>query len=665
MQEVKNVIMESTDGLEIPVVEEETTSSPQEPALSEKTFTSLQPNSEVEEVEDETNLNNWRHQDDTTDGLASREDSPDETYSEIWRARKSKSNGHSRTNIRRRTSDEEVEEEKINRQDWSWTKRPGSRSSVEDDGLLERGRRSQSTSLSYPYQREDDFRRERRSLSRQPDRIFRREESPRSAFKRDRSTSRAPEIEDTPSSRLFSRTEQHRSFPAHETSRRERSPKRERSMSRTLDYEVPHPEEEWLSRRSVSREFEPTELLPRPLMNFKTEPPKLLSSGSESEPEPEKPSKTPRRRTLVPRVSDEEDWEQELRLRRRNFIERLASEERESKNSEEGNIDSWTSVRRRSSAEGKIALLKDPTGSNVMDSWTVSRGPRVSLLGSSQDTEDDNSYALSQKEYREMRRESSLKEDERSEEDSSMGRSRRHSFTSGSQVTSVEEEDEIANNDFVLKKDSKMITVMDLSKLSQEEQESEGISGDWKHFNDNEGIDDGQPKMATLKLFKRESIVKSQASEEDPEYMLPERPKLMEQEQDHPFKKAWQLQKSRSEEDGPSAYALKEVKTQNDPARIRVKDKENKHNKNKENSEQSSSGEQAISECSVDNDDDVNVTTVSPSGSEDVEDSRSGSKSEVEMDSAKVDWPSEDEHFKLRRRRESEETNWVWELDDP
>jgi hypothetical protein len=53
----------------------------------------------------------------------------------------------------------------------------------------------------------------------------------------------------------------------------------------------------------------------------------------------------------------------------------------------------------------------------------------------------------------------------------------------------------------------------------------------------------------------------SQASEEDPEYLIPERPKLVEQEQEHPLKKAWQMQKSRSEEEGPAGFVIKEFKT--------------------------------------------------------------------------------------------------------
>lgn len=192
-----------------------------------------------------------------------------------------------------------------------------------------------------------------------------------------------------------------------------------------------------------------------------------LSSGSEDEP-------------LHRRIHDEENWEQELRIRRQRFMERLNAEE-------QGNA--HEPVTRRSSAEGKIALLSGATGSAVMDAWTVSRDPRVSLPDSScepSDTEEDSSVKNT---YEEM----------------------------PGVVENNEEENMIAP--------VANVTV-----------------------------------VVTGKLFKRESIVKSQASEEDPEYLLPERPKLVEQQQEHPFKKAWQIQKSRSEEDRPSAYAITEIK---------------------------------------------------------------------------------------------------------
>lgn len=743
MQEVKNVIMECTDGLTIPIAETAPTPESQEANAKEDSTVAdaKEFHPEDEQEEQQIGVSHWDPQDDATDGLTRIEDSAEEEEEPVddWR-RGSKSTSRRPSYGRRETYKDDEDDYESEHSEWDWVRRPASTMTAEDDGLVERGRRSRSSqrtpqpyypesdmvirdSSAYQYQREDDYRRERRSLSRQPDRTLRRDESPRGSMKRERSTSRAPdsrsmhqEVEDRPSSRQFSsRPESRGSFASREykqtpdsswDARRERSPRRERSTSRVSEPRFVHPDtEDQPNGRQFSRsesrgsypgrEYDQTapsswerhERSPRPPAPTHRDPVLLVSSGSEDDPaqrqsdQQPKPPTITRRPPSEPKISDEEDWEQELRIRRRKFMERLASEEMEPKpQTDEGN-DGWDSVKRRSSAEGKLALLKGPTGSNVMDSWTVSRGPRVSLLGSSQETEDDSSYVSPQKEYRESRQTTPLKEEERSEEDTGNELSRRHSYTSGSQVTSLEEEEEedVANNDFVLKSGSKRITVMDLSKLSDQEGKDNGDEekGGWKVVKEDEPVDDEQPKLATLKLFKRESIVKSQASEEDPEYLLPERPKLMEQEQDHPFKKAWQLQKSRSEEDGPAAYALKEVKSQSDAARNRKQDskesKDTKDNKDKEDnadteqkSREPTGGGQSILEVCHD-DDETDTTTIWLCRSPDVEDSRSSSKSGNETDSSRHEWPNEDEQlnrYKLRRRQSEEAGIYGWELEE-
>ncbi|XP_034933729.1 nose resistant to fluoxetine protein 6-like isoform X2 [Chelonus insularis] len=240
------------------------------------------------------------------------------------------------------------------------------------------------------------------------------------------------------------------------------------------------------SRISEPRMFGSSDVSPR---NLRKVPVNFISSESEDEPLHRK--RSPRRPIERPRVSDEEDWEQELRIRRRRFVEKMTSEQDKSDTDEPDLI-------RRSSAEGKIALLKGPTGSRVMDAWTVSRGPRA-LLGSSQETDDDF-YSRTDADY---------------------------------------------NKEIIQDKTSSISNVENRNQ-----------------FNNNDSISNDNISTIPGKLFKRESIVKSQPSEEDPEYLLPERPKLVEQEQEHPFKKAWQMQKSKSEEDGPSAFAIKEVKVE-------------------------------------------------------------------------------------------------------
>lgn len=339
----------------------------------------------------------------------------------------------------------------------------------------------------------DEFEREKRSRSRSVQRNFyidRDKEMTPSRYqeqlRRDRRSSSRP------------LTSKIKTNYEHEESRLTR---RDRSSSRMS--------EPRLSRRSESKTREKS---PR----IRKTPVRLISSGSEDE-QILMREKSPRRLVEKPRVSDEEDWEQELRIRRKKYQEKLASDERENKNDNDDSRD----LSRRSSAEGKIALLTEPTGSRVMEAWTISKGPRISLESSQgpTDTEEENSY------FRDF-------DDDKPRE------------------TKIDETNDEFNEpieNFVLRRPNKTRTLMDLRQITNEDQEITPI--------------------ATGKLFKRESIIKSQASEEDPEYLLPERPKLVEQEQEHPFRKAWQMQKSRSEEDGPAAFAIKDPKPQSELSR--------------------------------------------------------------------------------------------------
>ncbi|XP_076289721.1 uncharacterized protein LOC143213594 isoform X2 [Lasioglossum baleicum] len=416
---------------------------------------------------------------------------------------------------------------------------------------------------------------------------------------------------------------------------------RERSTSRGPEYKR-------LSSRS--EELESAQRQIRSLSRS-SDPRRVYSS--ESEEELSQRRKLERRQlSAEPRISDEEEWESELRMRRKQFMEKLATQERSSVLEEEDLV----SLRRRSSAEGKMALLKDPSADDNMDSWTVSVGSRVAHLGSSQEPsepEDDSVYRR-RREYREQAPPPG--DDNQSEEEAVWDASRR-SYTSSSQITSVEEDED------------------DLSKLSQEE--ADLSESGWSIVKESA---DSQPKG----LYKRESIIKSQASEEDPEYLLPERPKLVQQEREHPFKKAWQMQKSRSEED---SFAIREIKDQTkmDP---RPKNEETPSIKRERSGEQSSEYEDVESyaeDIGAYADDESESMTLSRSRSTDTEENRTRSKSEetastdgrsregskansrsdVEDDSSKMSWPAEEEQFGKRTvRSKSEETDWTWEEEE-
>lgn len=322
------------------------------------------------------------------------------------------------------------------------------------------------------------------------------------------------------------------------------------------------------------------------------------------------PDKKP---AVVPRVSDDEDWEDDMRIRRGSNSDVIKDEEMDS-------------LRRRSSAEGKIALLQDPIDSGSIDFWTVSK---VSQLGSSLEPSEPEDEGLLKKETQEL---------SQSEDDGSLNKDRgeQSSFTSDSQVTSTEDED-VTNFDFVLRKNSKRITVQDLSKLSPDRQ--------LERTDELDSI----PRAASG-LFKRESIIKSQASEEDPEYLLPERPKLQEQDEDHPFKKAWQQQKSRSEEDGSASYAIKETK--NVETTIKT-DNDSSQN------DAEPSGEKAI---------EYELNYNWQGRSIEIEEVQASSKLETVENPEIVNCTSEEERFSsfrvLRQKKKAEDDCILWEVDD-
>lgn len=405
-----------------------------------------------------------------------------------------------------------------------------------------------------------------------------------------------------------------------------------------------------------SEEREPIQRQPRVSKTF--------SSESEEEHFPQQ--RRIEKRHVEPRISDEEDWESELRIRRKQFMEKLATRDPAS---EEENLISL----RRSSAEGKLALLKDPTGDDNMDSWTVSVGSRVAQLGSSQErSEPEDDYIRRRREYREQA--PPPREDTQSEEEA-IWDSTRKSYTSSSQVTSIEEDDDIDTYNFVLTKDSKRKSVQDLSRLPQED-------FDFVEFELTVGKKEGEGLLRSSSgLYKRESIIKSQASEEDPEYLLPERPKLVQQEREHPFKKAWQMQKSRSEEDS-AAYIIKESKEQS-KTEMKSKDDETKETKE---IRKEFSGEQyedtgmfaddeSESVMLVHSSSDIDDNTRMSSRSEETESvsterSKSSKKnsvksSDVEEDSLRSNWPSEEEQvYRSGPRSKSEETEWSWEREE-
>lgn len=360
-------------------------------------------------------------------------------------------------------------------------------------------------------------------------------------------------------------------------------------------------------------------------------------------------------------------------------MEKLATQQHHEQRDSYGDEEDLSSLRRRSSAEGKIALLKDPSANDNMDSWTISVGSRVAQLGSSQERsepEEDAAYAR-RREYRE--RAPPPREDIQSEEET-WDESRGRSYTSSSQITSVEEDEDVADYNFVLTKDSRRISIQNLSKLSQDDFDLADSGWNVVKNENNEAV----PKSGSMGLFKRESIVKSQASEEDPEYLLPERPKLVQQEREHPFKKAWQMQKSRSEEDGSAAYVIKESKEQ-----PKIEAKLNRDDSSEAKNERS--GEQYEDMGSLADDESESITLARSRSTDTDDNTRTSSKyeetesteqsdsasneankansrsSDAEDDSLRLNWPSEEEQsdvYKTGPRSKSEEVEWSWEREE-
>lgn len=223
------------------------------------------------------------------------------------------------------------------------------------------------------------------------------------------------------------------------------------------------------------------------------------------------------------RINDNKGLEDEMQLRRRRFLDdKFSSQERERVPVVPEETE-YFNVARRSSAEGKLALLREPITAKNMELWTVSK------LQSSQEPDEDEEPESYQHHRRSFRETEPLHED-------------------------VEETSSAVVNGHGENSINRKIIVQDLKKPVQ------------NHETNSNNLD----VKNLVGLFKRESIIKSQASEEDPEYLIPERPKLVEQEQEHPLKTAWQLQKSKSEEDGVSPFALKDTKTQED---VKAKEK--------------------------------------------------------------------------------------------
>ncbi|KAL7286331.1 hypothetical protein TKK_0019289 [Trichogramma kaykai] len=320
------------------------------------------------------------------------------------------------------------------------------------------------------------------------------------------------------------------------------------------------------------------------------------------------------RRSAEPRMNSEDEWAEEMYVRRSRF----SSQEREGVQPpvNDDEIELWNSLKRRSSAEGKLALLREPMRPGDMELWTVSK----MALGSSLDPDDDEVeeglYHQQRREYREQ--------GPPLREKSSQG------FTE-TQPTSYDNDDDVISYEFSLNKNDKKITVQDLSRLS-----ADNDSINWNKLDVKSG------------LIKRESIIKSQASEEDPEYIIPERPKLVEQEQEHPFKKAWQLQKSRSEEEG-RPFIVKDQKSSN---LLPDKSKEAKEavDDQKNNSTAQSEDLDQAPDVSCD------VTIIWQPRNKYKE---SNVKSDSDMSSTSHQW-SDEENENFRERRKSNDENWSW-----
>lgn len=367
-----------------------------------------------------------------------------------------------------------------------------------------------------------------------------------------------------------------------------------------------------------------------------------------------------------PRVSDEENWEYELRLRREKLAQNLPSEETGTATDEED----WSILKRRSSAEGKMALLNDTSEIQNFGAWSISKvaNPTTeSFSHGSSESGEENVYPITKNDYRETRPPFRESYDTHSEEENSEDRSRQRSYLSSRQSTSMDEEEGPSAYDFMLKKGGKRRSLQNLSNIPPEDQGPEDDSG-WD-FVKEENTDSSSPQTTSTGLFKRASIIKSQASEEDPEYMLPERPKLVEQEQEHPFKKAWQMQKSRSEEDGPVGFLVKEKDTTRRSGETEAQ-REDEGRRNKP-----LAGGQA-EDLSYFGGDEAESTSVSYPASNSGEsasldwiedDERSVASGLEENESESIDLAEKDVQFttgKMEQTRHSKESSWEWNQEE-
>ncbi|KOX77155.1 Nose resistant to fluoxetine protein 6 [Melipona quadrifasciata] len=535
MQDIRNVLMESTDfclnAAKTPVVESPASETSKKP----EAIKSEQPHEKKIFEEEEVTSTGWDWQRDIVDGGVKYYDESVEDEERVDMPILKKPSGRRRSLISREPSEIDAPP--------SWLKDASKRFSNGSDDYRDRGRRSRSRdyqeneALRAQQEREESAKRGRRSLSRSLDaKRFSMQDS-----------EDEEEEEEEEEEKDYSRTKYEKE---EDNLRYRRSQSRGRPVIREPD--------DYRSRdqvkdpRRLSRKSEEREPIQR-----QARVSRIFSSESDEEQQ-----RKVERRQAEASVSDEEDWESELRIRRKQFMEKLATRD---SSSEQGSLTSL----RRSSAEGKLALLKDPTADDNMDSWT--------------------SY------------------------------------------------------NFVLTKDSKRISLQDLSRLSQED--SDLAESGWNVIR-REG--ENVPRSSSG-LYKRESIVKSQASEEDPEYLLPERPKLVQQEREHPFKKAWQMQKSRSEED---AYAIKESKESKEQAKTETKSKDDgKTKESKDGGEQyEDTGEFADDESestmltrsrSSDTDENTRMSSKSEeieSTSTDNERSKSSKKDSVRSSDVEEDW---------------------------
>ncbi|XP_015174499.1 PREDICTED: uncharacterized protein LOC107065378 isoform X2 [Polistes dominula] len=609
MQEVKNVIMESTDSLNVNVPKEKQTDETKETNAKES-IKKIGNGSKVFKDDD------WQKEKIDIDKKLNNQNIEDKDIVNIQRTRRRSSTGYDDNEIRNRIN------RSNQRTPYTFDSEEEAMEYFRKEEETIRNRRSVSRTKemkrSMPIESDDDYIRRRN------------EEDYVNHYRRSKSKERisAREIDD---------------YRSWEFINKERSASTGPDSKRYLNEP-----DEYVSR--ISRRS-----LPRSVDSRRT-----FSSESEDEPPIQRRSKHERRYPSVePKISDEEEWEEELRIRRRQFMEKLANQKSDSIENE-GDV---TSLRRRSSAEGRIALLKDPSGNENMDAWTVSVGPRISQLGSSQERSEpeDDSFYHQRREYREK---------------APPFRETPHPEVKES---SVDDNKDVTHFNFVLTKDSKRKSVQDLSTLSQDD--SDLTESGWSLVKE-EGVET-LPK-SSLGLYKRESIIKSQASEEDPEYYLPERPKLVQQEQEHPFKKAWQMQKSRSEEDA-LAYIVKDKKLNQSET---TKDDESSTSMKDTSGEKSESLEDSVSEetetlstwqdRSTDTEDnpqsskseigsDIDSISVRQSPNTDVDDSGPCSISENNSDTTQFVWPTEDEQFETYKtgpRRKSMETNLDWEEEE-